>query len=99
MIRHIVAWNFKEGFSEEENHKNAVKIKASLEGLAGKVKELVSIQVVINPLTTCSRKAILTCLFRSEEDLKAYQVHPEHVKVSGFVGSVTQDRVCLDFPE
>lgn len=99
MIRHIVAWNLKEGFSEEEKLKNAAEIKASLEGLAEKVEELVSIQVVTNPLSTSSRNVILTSLFRSEKDLKAYQVHPEHVKVSSFVGSVTQDRICLDFPE
>lgn len=30
MIRHIVAWNFKEGLSDEENRQNAEKIKKDL---------------------------------------------------------------------
>lgn len=99
MIRHIVAWNYKDGFSAEENLSNAKKIKFELENLSNLISEIISINVAIDPAKTSNRDMILTSLFEDEEALGRYQVHPEHVRVSGFVRTVTQDRVCLDFCE
>lgn len=99
MIRHIVAWDFKEGFSEDENIKNAQKVKGGLENLKNLIDEVVEIKVLINPTSSSSRKVMLDSLFNSEEDLAKYQVHPEHKKVGEFVRSALKDRVCLDFEE
>lgn len=99
MIRHIVAWSFKEEFTPEENQAHAEKIKNALESLPDVISEIVSIRVVTDPAQTSSRDMLLTSLFKTEDDLKAYQVHPEHKKVSGFVRSVMTDRICLDFEE
>jgi hypothetical protein len=38
-------------------------------------------------------------LFENEEALATYQAHPEHKRVSVFVGSVMQDRACIDYFE
>lgn len=99
MIRHIVAWDFADGFSEDENIKNAQRVKAELENLKNLIDEVVEIKVQINPTATSSRKVMLNSLFNSEEDLAKYQVHPEHKKVGNFVRSALKDRVCLDFEE
>lgn len=99
MIRHIVAWNLKEELTEAEKRQNALKIKAELEGLAGLIDGIVSIEVNINPAESSGREVVLISLFNEEKDLQAYQVHPEHQRAGGFVGSVTKDRVCLDFYE
>jgi len=99
MVRHIVAWSFKEGFTEEEKQAHLHKIKSSLEALLAIIGGIVELNVQIDLLETSNRSAMLNSLFESEEALKSYQVHPEHKKVSEFVRSVMDDRVCLDYEE
>jgi len=98
MVRHIVAWNFAEGFTQEENRKNAEIIKKELENLKNLIDGIVSIQVFINPLASSDSELILDSVFKSEEALKAYVVHPEHVRVgTSFVKPSTKNRKCIDF--
>lgn len=99
MVKHIVAWNFKDGFTDNENLHNAEKVKCELESLKNVISEIIDIKVSINPSATSSRNVMLYSLFNSEEDLLSYQIHPEHKKASEFVGTVMTDRVCLDFNE
>jgi len=90
-------WNYKEGFSTEENAANAQKLKSELENLVDLIDEIKSLTVTINPLPTGNRDILLDSLFESEETLQAYILHPEHVRVGGFVRSVTQDRASFDY--
>ena len=99
MLRHIVSWNYKDGFTESENKENAIKMKAELEALTKCIDEIVELKVYINMLPTAHKDIILTSLFENEETLVAYQVHPEHKRVAEFVGSVVQNRVCIDYYE
>lgn len=99
MIRHIVAWNFKEGFSEDENRRNAERIKRDLEGLGEIIPEIQGIRVDIHLAPSSTRDVMLDSLFETEADLAIYQEHPEHKKVGVFIGSVMKHRVCLDFCE
>jgi len=99
MIRHIVAWNHKEGFTEAENKANAEKIKIELEALTQCIDGIIELKVHINILPSGNRNIVLNSLFQSEEALAAYQIHPEHKKVSSFVGTVVQDRICMDYYE
>ena len=99
MIRHIVAWNYKVGFSQEENRENAQKVKYELEALKDCISGIIEFEVIIDPLDTSNRDVVLDSLFESEKALADYQVHPEHKRVSAFVGSVLQDRVCIDYYE
>ena len=96
MIRHIVAWNYGDGFSDEENQVNAEKVKYELENLINHISEIVEIKVIINPAKTSNRKVVLDSLFNTEEDLANYQAHHEHQRVSQYIGTVLEDRVCLD---
>lgn len=99
MIRHIVAWDFKEGFSDEENQRNAEKIKHDLESLREIIPEIQGIRVDIHLAPSSTRDIMLDSLFETEADLAIYQEHPEHKKVGEFIGSVMKHRVCLDFCE
>ena len=99
MIRHIVAWNYKKEFSDAQNLAHVQQIKTALESLPAIIKEIVSINVILNPAKTSNRDVVLMSFFKTEADLAHYRVHPEHVKVSQFVGTVMQDRVCLDIRE
>ncbi len=39
MLRHVIVWRYKEGFTDQENAENAVKLKETLEALADKIPE------------------------------------------------------------
>ena len=99
MVRHIVSWSFADGISDEENRANAQRIKRELEALPGIIDGIAELKVTIDLLPSSTRDAVLNSLFENAESLKAYQVHPEHKRVSAFVGSVMKDRVCIDFEE
>lgn len=99
MIRHIVSWNFKEEFTLEENKKHALKMKKDLEALKDKIPGIISLNVIIDMLPGSNHDIALYSLFESEEALAAYQPHPEHVKVSNWVGTVVKNRACIDFVE
>jgi len=99
MVRHLVTWNYKEGFSSAENKKNALKIKHDLESLIQSIEGIIEMKVYINELSSSNRDIVLNSLFESEAALANYQLHPEHKKVSMFVGSVMQDRACIDYHE
>ena len=97
MVRHIVTWNYKDGFTEAENKKNAEKAKADIEALKHSIGGIIEIEFTIDLLNSSNRDVVLDSLFESEEALSAYQVHPEHVKVKELMGRAFQDRVCMDY--
>ncbi|MDF2485399.1 MAG: Stress responsive alpha-beta barrel protein [Herbinix sp.] len=97
MVKHIVAWNYAEGFTTEENKNNAVKMKQELENLINLIPGIVSINLYIEPLSTSDSELVLDSVFESEEALKAYTIHPEHVRVgTNYVKPVTRNRKCVD---
>ena len=99
MLRHIVTWNYKEGVAEGENKENALKVKFDLEALKHYIDEIIDIKVHINNLSSSTKDIMLDSLFENEETLAAYKVHPEHIKVSNFIGCVLQDRASFDYYE
>ena len=99
MLRHIITWNYGDGFSAEENKENALKIKKGFEALLGTIEGLVEIKVYINELETSNKDLILNCLFDSEEALAVYKEDPNHQKTSSFVKTVMQNRACIDYYE
>ena len=101
MVRHIVAWNYKEGFSDSENKENAEKIKSELEALPRLIDGIIEMKVYIysDLLSSGNRNIVLNSLFKNEEALAAYIIHPEHKRAGEFVRSVTQDRASVDYIE
>ena len=99
MIRHIVTWKLKDGFTEAEKKANALKVKEAIEALVPLIEGIVSLEVIIDALPTSNRDLVLNSLYTSEESLAAYQVHPAHVKVSQEIGQYLADRACIDYYE
>ncbi len=99
MIRHIVAWNYKDELTSEEKQINGDKIKTELENLKTLISEIIQIKVILNPAKSSNRDVVLMSIFENEKDLANYQIHPEHKKVSQFISSIMKDRVCLDLFE
>ncbi|MBD3825017.1 MAG: Dabb family protein [Epsilonproteobacteria bacterium] len=94
MIVHIVMFKFK----EENKAINIARVQAKLNRLEDLIPELKSMEVGIN--FTQSERAFdlsLYSTFESEEDLKAYAVHPEHLKVVEVIKSVTLESKVVDY--
>lgn len=97
MVKHIVMWNFSTSLAADDKRDAAKTIKRSLEQLKEKIPGIISLEVVIDGLAGSDREIALISEFQSEEALKAYQTHPEHVKAGVFVKTVCRDRICFDF--
>ena len=99
MVRHIVMWTYKEGLTDRENHENAIKIKSELEALKHSIEEVIEMKVHINTLSSSNMDIMLDSSFENEETMARYKVHPEHMKIAGFIGAVLQNRTVIDYYE
>ncbi|MDO5154686.1 MAG: Dabb family protein [Eubacteriales bacterium] len=98
MVKHVILWTLRDDFSAEEKELIKASIKEGLEGLQGKIPGLVEIKVNTNGLASSNADVMLDSTFESEEALKGYAVHPEHVAVAdGKVRPYTATRTCLDY--
>lgn len=98
MIKHVIGWDYADGFSSEENQKHAMDMKAELENLINLIDGIISIKVSFEPVETSSASIVLDSAFESVEALNAYTVHPEHVRVANnFVRPFVKNRRCFDF--
>jgi len=94
MIVHIVMFKFK-----EENKASNLKIVGEkLNALVSKIDELKSIEVGVD--FNHSFRAFdlsLYSTFNSKEDLDAYAVHEEHLKVVSLIKEVTSESKVVDY--
>ena len=94
MVVHIVMFKFK----DEKKALNIGIAKDMLEGLERPIAELKSIEVGVN--FDESPRAMDLCIyttFQTQEDLKTYAEHPEHLKVVEFIKSVTLESKVVDY--
>lgn len=98
MVKHVILWQLKDEFSNEEKEKIKCGIKEGLEGLQGKIPGLLEIYVQTDSLASSNADLMLDSTFENEEALKEYAVHPAHVEVADTkVRPYTKSRSCLDF--
>jgi len=98
MIKHIVMWRLKDEAAGATKAENAVKLKEFLEALKSEIEELKAVEVGINfNPSPAAFDVVLYSEFEDREGLDAYQKHPEHVKIVGFVGEIRSDRAVVDF--
>ncbi|MCI7329579.1 MAG: Dabb family protein [Lachnospiraceae bacterium] len=98
MVRHVILWQLKEEYNDEEKREIKAGIKEGLEGLVGKVPGLVEVHVHTEGLASSNADLMLDAVLENEEALKGYAVHPEHVAIANSkVRPYTMSRTCLDF--
>ena len=99
MVKHVILWTLKEEFSESEKVKIKAEMKESLEALNGKIPGLIDIKIYTEGLESSKNaEVMLDSSFESEEALKAYAIHPDHVAAAdGKVRPFTATRSCFDF--
>ena len=95
MVKHVILWQLKEEYNNDTIKND---MKASLEALSGVIPGLIEIKIEINPLASSNADVMLYSVLESEDALKNYAVHPEHVKVADtYVRPYTKSRACMDF--
>jgi len=99
MIKHIVIWKFKHFDNENAKKETIEKLKILFNALPSKISEIKKLD-----LSTNSEKApidnfdmVLTIDFESMEDMYAYKIHPEHIKVAEYLKSVRESRAAIDY--
>ena len=95
MIRHIVLFRFKDKEGKEEKIK---KTKAIIDDLKHKIPNIDHIEGGINFSTRDTAYDVaLVSDFRSHEDLEAYRVHPDHLKLIEFLRTSDYELVVTDY--
>lgn len=98
MVKHVILWKLKESVAGDEKEKVLCEMKENLEALVGKVPGLTRLEIVIKPLASSNADVMLDSDLESEEALKGYQSHPEHVAVANtYVRPYTEVRLCMDY--
>lgn len=98
MINHVVLFKLKKYESDSEKQNVIASIEEALLGLKGKITELKYIEVGVNyELAAKSYDVCLISHFESVDDLDAYRVHPDHVKVAELIGQHAIERAAVDF--
>jgi len=95
MVKHIILWKLK-----EEHNNDDVKrgIKENIEALQGKIEGLIEIKIQVEKLESSNADVMLYSVFESEQALKDYAIHPDHVYAANtYVRPFTESRLCLDF--
>ena len=98
MVKHVILWKLKDEYTASEKESIKENAKKALEALFGKIEGLLEIKVHTQGLPSSNADFMLDSTFESEDALKAYAVHPEHVAVADtFVRPFTASRYCLDY--
>ncbi|MBR6765239.1 MAG: Dabb family protein [Clostridia bacterium] len=100
MVKHVILWQLKDEIQGEERAVVLDDAKKNLEALMGKIDGLLDIKLNTVPLASSNADMMLDSSFTTEEALKGYQVHPDHVFVADtYIRPFTKARLCLDFEE
>jgi hypothetical protein len=97
VIRHLVLWRL----ATDDPAEKARTIAELTERFAALVPiidgvERLDIRADLGE-TAGNWDVVLDSDYRDEAALAAYQVHPDHVAVTGFIASVVRERACIDF--
>lgn len=96
MIRHVVMWKFEDGEGRTKQE-NMEFVKANLLALPAIIPQIKRMEIGMDIAhTPASYDMMLLTEFESMEALATYRDHPEHMKVSKYVGKVSTARVVAD---
>ncbi len=97
MVRHVVMWKFKESAEGCTKLENMEKVREGLFALLPIIPEIKKMEIGFDVKhTDASMDFMLLTEFDNMDDLGVYAVHPDHLKLSGFVREVVETRVVLD---
>ncbi len=97
MIRHVIMWKFVDEYDGMNKDEIMSAIEEKFAHLKKVIPEIKSMSVERDVLRSeRSFDMIYITEFESLETLNIYRVHPEHVKVAGFIGAVRSAQAVTD---
>jgi quinol monooxygenase YgiN len=98
VVKHIVVWRLKPEAHGRPAADNARAIKERLEALRGRIPGMLRLEVGIDfSREETSSDVVLVSEFESRAALDAYQVHPAHEAVKGFILEARSERRLVDY--
>ena len=97
MVKHIILWKLKAEMTADEKTAAKAEAKRRLEALNGKIEGMTALRVETEGLDSSNADMMLDSEFTSADALAGYQTNPLHLEAAGFVRSVVEARLCLDF--
>ena len=98
MVKHIVLWRLKPEAHSRPAAENARAIKQRLEALRGRIPGMLRLEVGLDfSREDTSSDVVLYSEFESRAALQAYQIHPEHEAIKGFILEARSERRLVDY--
>ena len=98
-MTHVVMWRLLETAMGRTAQENAIRLKAGLETMRGRIPGMTSLDVGIDTRRRAnSFDVVLICDFESAEALEAYHDHPAHEAVKPLVQAVRDETIVVDYP-
>ncbi len=98
MIKHIVAWRFKDEALGATKAENLTRAKTAIESLRESVPSVRRLEVGLDAgVDHDPWDIVIYSEFDDREGLHAYQAHPEHVKVAKLIGEMRESRAAVDY--
>lgn len=97
VIKHIVMWNVG-GDSPGERNANRGRLKREFESLRGRIPGLLRLEIGVDQSgADYACDVVLYSEFESPAALKAYAIHPEHLRVRQAMGDMRTARHQVDY--
>jgi len=98
MIRHLVMFKLRDYNSPEEKKNASVELRNELMSLKKKIPVIVEFEVGINVSgDDAAFDLVINSVFASREDLKSYQLHPDHQAFIVFNKNYSVRKAIVDY--
>lgn len=99
MVRHLVLFKLADEAEGKSRAENALWIKERLEALVEVIPVIRKMEVSVNhpDAPSGNHDVVLDSEFDTWGDLRAYAIHPEHVKVAEYIAKVRTGRAVIDY--
>jgi hypothetical protein len=96
MLTHIVMWKYRSDTSQDTRDEHVQRLRSLRAVVPGIESFSVGVDTLHSPK---SYDTGLVAIFRDRAVLDAYTVHPDHVKVVDFGGSIADRMAKVDFED
>ena len=99
MLRHIVFWKISPEGDNSKHREVCDQFQAKCAFLESVIPQFRRYRVACNTEARDEKNfhICIDSIFASKEDLEAYIIHPEHLKVREWLNSVTYDKTVFDY--
>jgi len=82
----------------KERELNINKLKDKLDNLKNKIPQIIDLQTGVNISTSSNAyDLVLVTLFKDQQELEDYKIHPEHLLVLDYLKEVNETMTVVDY--